>query len=297
MKHTRKKLLVALASIVIIGIQSCMQRESSMQVAAADSVDETITSVADTMQATDTQVAETKMPPPPAYSPIPMHENAPVEKGPATTHETKETGSAEAKGGNVDVAVEPQNSEGTVVYYCPSRMMENANNNVSVTITKAEMEQAIKQLENRIVATTGQPAEKIAKDINGSTITIAPKMKVELKYSDKDFETIYKPEYADQFFDGKNSMTWDWIVKPLKVGNNQLSIIVSAYDEKNGRWVAVQSPPRIFTIKVQVDPRGYFAKLWGFLEQNPEWLFVQIIFPVVAYFFGKRKGKAKGKKA
>jgi hypothetical protein len=88
-------------------------------------------------------------------------------------------------------------------------------------------------------------------------------------------------------------MNWDWIVKPLKVGAVQLSIIISAYDEKNGRWIAVQTPPRIFTVKVQVDPRSYLSKLWGFLQTNPEWLFVQILFPVIAFFYGKRKGKKK----
>lgn len=183
------------------------------------------------------------------------------------------------------------NPEGTLVYYCPARMLENTDNNVSVTITKEVLQKAIEQLGKKVAATTGRPAEAIEKDITGSSITIAAKMKVELKYGDKDFETIYKPENDDQIFDGKNDMNWDWIIKPMKVGALQLSIIVSAYDEKNGRWIAAQTPPKIFTIKVQVDPRGYFAKLWGFLEANPEWLFIQILFPLIAFFFGKRQGK------
>lgn len=188
-----------------------------------------------------------------------------------------------------------QKTKGVLVYYCPGRMLENTDNNVSVTITKAALRQAIEQLGDKVAATTGKPVELIQKDITGSSILIASKMKVELKYGEKDFETIYKPENDDQIFDGNNDMNWDWIVKPMRVGTLQLSIIVSAYDEKNGRWIAAQTPPKIFHIKVQVDPRGYFAKLWSFLEINPEWLFVQILFPLVAFFFGRRQGKKSSK--
>lgn len=88
-----------------------------------------------------------------------------------------------------------------------------------------------------------------------------------------------------------NDMNWDWIIKPTKVGNLQLSIIASAFDEKNGRWIPVQTPPKIFNIKVQVDPRGYFTKLWGFFGNNPEWLLTQLLFPLIAFFYGKRQKK------
>lgn len=180
---------------------------------------------------------------------------------------------------------------GSIVYYCPARMMENSDNNVSVTITKTDLKDAIIQIEKRVEATTGKPAELIKKDVNGTTISISAKMKVELKYSDKDFETIYKPENDDRIFDGTNDMNWDWIIKPMNIGTKQLSIVVSAFDALNGRWIAVQSPPKIFDIKVQVDPRSYFARMWKFLQANPEWLFTQMLFPVIAFFFGKKQGR------
>lgn len=185
----------------------------------------------------------------------------------------------------------PQKTDGSLVYYCPTRMLEKTDNNVSVTITRAELNDAITLIEKRVEATTGKPAELIKKDVNGTIISISAKMKVELKYSEKDFETIYQPENVDQIFDGTSDMNWDWIIKPMKVGTKQLSIIVSAFDALNGRWIAVQSPPKIFDIKVQVDPRSYFVRMWEFLQSNPEWLFTQIFFPVIAFFFGKRQGK------
>ena len=187
--------------------------------------------------------------------------------------------------------VSAKKTEGTLVYYCPTRMLENTANNISVTITKAALQQAKEQLGKKVAASTGKTAEKIEKDINGGSIAIADKMKVELKYSDKDFETIYKPENEDQIFDGVNDMNWDWIIKPTKVGNIQITIVVSAFDNKSGRWISVQTPPKIYNIKVQVDPRGYFAKLWGFLESNPEWLFIQILIPLVTFFYGRKRGK------
>lgn len=180
---------------------------------------------------------------------------------------------------------------GSFVYYCPTRMLENSDNNVSVTITKADLVEAILQTEKRVASTTGKPVELIHKDVNGRSIEISTKMKVELKFSEKDFETVYKPENNDQIFDGYTDMNWDWIIKPTKVGITNLSIIVSAFDDKNGQWHAVQTPPKIFTIKVQVDPRNYFSKLWEFLEKNPEWFFIQILLPLITFFFGKRQGK------
>jgi hypothetical protein len=182
-------------------------------------------------------------------------------------------------------------SEGSLVYYCPRRMLESTDNNVSVTITKAALAKALANLERRIAQTSEATAAEIHESTGGSAVTISQKMKVELKFSGDDFQTIYKPENDDQIFDGVNDMNWDWIIRPLNVGSAQLSIIVSAFDETNNRWVAAQTPPKIFDINVQVDPRGYFSKLWGFLGANPEWLLTQLIFPLIAFFYGKRQGK------
>ena len=180
-------------------------------------------------------------------------------------------------------------SEGSVVYYCPRRMLESTDNNVSVTITKATLAKAIANLERRIAETTDATAAEIRESTGGSAVNISRKMKVELKFSSDDFQTIYKPENDDQIFDGENDMNWDWIIRPLNVGAAQLSIIVSAFDENNQRWVAAQTPPKIFDISVQVDPRGYFSKLWGFFGAHPEWLLTQLLFPLIAFFYGKRQ--------
>ena len=182
-------------------------------------------------------------------------------------------------------------SEGSVVYYCPRRMLESTDNNVSVTITKTALAKALANLERRIDESSSASAAEIHESTGGIAVAISRKMKVELKYSSDDFQTIYKPENDDQNFDGENEMNWDWIIRPLNVGSAQISIIVSAFDENNQQWVAAQTPPKIFDIKVQVDPRGYFSKLWGFFGNNPEWLLTQLLFPLIAFFYGKRSGK------
>jgi len=182
-------------------------------------------------------------------------------------------------------------SEGSVVYYCPRRMLESTDNNVSVTITKTALAKALANLERRIDESSSTSAAEIHESTGGIAVAISRKMKVELKYSSDDFQTIYKPENDDQNFDGENEMNWDWIIRPLNVGSAQISIIVSAFDENNQQWVAAQTPPKIFDIKVQVDPRGYFSKLWGFFGNNPEWLLTQLLFPLIAFFYGKRSGK------
>lgn len=185
-------------------------------------------------------------------------------------------------------AVKP---EGSVVYYCPRRMLESTDNNVSVTITKAALAKALANLEQRISESSGVSSAEIRESTGGSHLTISRRMKVELKFSEDDFQTIYKPETDDQIFNGEQDMNWDWIIRPKNVGSAQLSIIVSAFDDANNRWVAAQTPPKIFDIQVQVDPRGYLSKLWGFLGANPEWLLTQILFPLIAFFYGKKQGK------
>lgn len=180
-------------------------------------------------------------------------------------------------------------TDGSVVYYCPRRMLESTDNNVSVTITKVALAKALANLERRISESSGVPAVEIREGTGGSNLTISRRMKVELKFAEDDFQTIYKPENDDQIFDGEQDMNWDWIIRPKNVGSAQLSIIVSAFDEINNRWMAAQTPPKIFDIQVQVDPRGYFSKLWGFLGANPEWLLTQLLFPLIAFFYGKRQ--------
>ena len=209
---------------------------------------------------------------------------------PASTPARHNRGIPSMHSGNINA--QEQHEQGSIVYYCPSRMLENADNNVTVTITKAALDQAIKQLEEKFSKVYKQPVELFQHNVAGSSISIATKMKVELMYSEKnEFEIISKPDNVEQIFDGTNELNWDWIIKPLKVGPTQLSIIISAYDKKFGRWVSVQTPPKIISINVQIDPRGYFSKLWGFLEAHPEWIFMQIIFPIIAFFVGRKRKK------
>ncbi|MCL4483730.1 MAG: hypothetical protein M1445_14160 [Bacteroidetes bacterium] len=55
-------------------------------------------------------------------------------------------------------------AEGTLVYYCPERMLENSHNNISVTITKAALKDAIDQLNKKVEATTGKSGMAIHTD-------------------------------------------------------------------------------------------------------------------------------------
>ena len=55
-------------------------------------------------------------------------------------------------------------AEGTLVYYCPGRMLENSHNNISVTITKAALKDAIDQLNKKVEATTGKSGMAIHTD-------------------------------------------------------------------------------------------------------------------------------------
>lgn len=187
--------------------------------------------------------------------------------------------------------IAPPKEEGNLVYYCPPKMLENTCNNVSVCISISEVKKAAESLAQRVSESSGGDPLKITKDISDISIEIYPKMKVELKYDEKDFEVIHEPNNLDLTFDGTSDLNWDWIIKPLNVGGKQLTLVVSGYDKVNKQWVYVDVPPKVININVMVDPRSYLSKLWSFLTNNPEWLFIQIFFPIIGFYVGRRRKK------
>jgi len=188
--------------------------------------------------------------------------------------------------------------KGNIAFYVPVKILENTATNISVIISKDSLERVVKGLVKTLMdAEVGKNADKIRQGVRAQPINIYPKMKVDLKFSSGDFEELSGPGREFLEFDSTTvQREWDWVVKPKKTGNLQLVLIVSAYNESNGDWILVQSPPRVFNVVVQVDPRSYFVKLWAFLGENPEWLFIQILFPLIAYFMGRKKGKKEKSK-
>ncbi len=186
-------------------------------------------------------------------------------------------------------------SQGSLAFYCPKYMIENTACNVSLLISKDSLEKVKKLLSEKMLKSVTNSTEKsIKKDIEAHSISIYEKMKVELKFDVNEFDLLASPQNETVVFtQNTNQREWDWVVKPKRPGNLQLILIVSAYSEAEGVWIAVESPPRIFNIGVRVDPRGYFVKLWGFFGANPEWLLTQLLFPVVTFFVGKKRGKKR----
>jgi hypothetical protein len=181
--------------------------------------------------------------------------------------------------------------KGSLAFYAPKRMREKMANNVSAIITCSDIEYALKELQSRIQEI--QPSKTPEEITNGTeayVIDVFKKMKIHLEYSPDDFEVVYKPQKEEQVFTTQNTLEWDWVIKPKKTGNKQLTLIVSGCNDVNGECLPLKAP-LIFNIQVDVDPRTYVANLWDFLNEHPEWLFVQVLFPIVAYYAGKRQRK------
>jgi hypothetical protein len=184
-------------------------------------------------------------------------------------------------------------AKGNVVFYCPKSMVEDVSSTVCVTITREGLQKALDELVADVTESTSKSSTPVKNDFNGKSINIKERMRVELIFANSDdFEVMSSPNNLDQYFDGKNDMDWVWIITPQKAKTLRLSIKISAYDKKNGRWME-EKMPETFDIKVQVDPRGYFAKLWAFFKQKPEWLLSQIVLPFIAFYFGKRRRSSR----
>lgn len=201
------------------------------------------------------------------------------------------------KGHHLIAMSEMQPVKGSLAFYCPRKMVEKTAYNVSVLISKADLQTTTIKLETEMAGSMAQPnPETITKGTEARQINIVRKMKVELKFDDEDFRLLSKPDSDDELFETDTEHQWDWVVQPKRTGLFQLIIIVSGYDEKNNKWRSVETP-YLFNIDVKVDPRSYFSKLWDFLEEHPEWIFIQVVFPVIAFFAGKKRGKKNKSKS
>ena len=180
--------------------------------------------------------------------------------------------------------------KGNIISYCPEKMIEDTPNIVSITISKKELEAAIKDVEEKVEINNTAINVNPEKDFETLPVTISKMMAVKLFCDEGDFVVLTHPENTEQEFDGSNDMVWDWTVIPKKVKTLHLTFTITAYNSINDKWVEAGSPI-ILNTTVKIDPRSYFSQLWSFFKGKPEWLFTQLLFPVVGYYVGRRKSR------
>ncbi|WP_264557871.1 hypothetical protein [Flavobacterium sp. N1718] len=177
--------------------------------------------------------------------------------------------------------------EGKLVYFCPHSMIEGQQSVISVMITKEELQKAIRRF-NKHLSGAMEKEKRQSGDVKTGDVRISRRMFVTLGSGGDKFAIIVEPQSDTLVFDGKKDMHWTWYVEPKAVGKMTISILVYGCDDEKGPWEEASGPIKLQT-EVYVDGRSYFAKLWAFLNKNPEWAFTQIIFPVAAFYAGRRK--------
>ncbi len=182
--------------------------------------------------------------------------------------------------------------QGHLVYFCPESMIEGEQNVVSALISKDELRRVMANM-NQSLSAAVEEERRESGDLRTQKVGISRKMVAILRVSPQDFDMLEGPTSDTLEFDGERDLRWTWYIAPREARPMTLSLVVQGFDEVNKRWVQA-SDPIIMKTRVKVDGRSYLAKLWLFFKTNPEWAFTQILFPVVAFYAGRRKKGAVG---
>ncbi|MBS1535275.1 MAG: hypothetical protein JST78_09370 [Bacteroidetes bacterium] len=287
MENKKQILKQSLLALIVLFFFSCKNAEHLEEATESPQVMQDTTGVATPADSTQAIAADTTAVPfPPSDSTAVAHHPEDSKDGTVPEH-TKNNNEPDRS--PASEPSEPTTSpEGSVVVYCPEKMIEATPNIISVTISKAELKKAIEKVKNEVAKIQASQIKHSQNDVQGQTIPLAEKMKVSLISNDEDFKILDKPVSEEQIFGAQTELKWYWTVVPKEIKKMQMQIKIYSFDEKQQKWID-NNFPIVTETTVTIDPRGYIAKLWTYFQAHPEWLLSQIIFPVVGYYAGQRK--------
>lgn len=135
-------------------------------------------------------------------------------------------------------------------------------------------------------------ASEISDFTTSHTIKIGDSIRVKIEFDEEDFKIVV-PENREIRKVSNELEEWNWRLKAIGPGDHEITVIIE--NLKKAGWKR-DVPNKSFPIKVRVDGRSYFYKLWEFVEENPEWPIATIILPVISFFAGQWKERRKMKR-
>jgi hypothetical protein len=117
-------------------------------------------------------------------------------------------------------------------------------------------------------------------------VKVSGEMSAELRGDSDDFK-IVSLSTLTQNIDDESYTEWEWIVTPLKSGENPLKLVVKLKDFNKDIVVFNRSIKVKSNVPVAVE--GFFDKYW-------QWIMTTIIIPIFLYFWNRKK-KRKTKKS
>jgi hypothetical protein len=160
-------------------------------------------------------------------------------------------------------------SEGRVVYKIPETMKIFSTYKVLLRIAKTKAVISIYDSLDGVVRT--------------SEIPVTQTMEVRLTDPQKSFEILPDNNGVQMIENGDTYTEWSWNVKPIKVGNSNLKIVISIIRDGNKKDIVYEDSVMVEKdIPVQI--QSFWDKYW-------QWCIGTLILPFFIFLYKKREKK------
>jgi hypothetical protein len=185
----------------------------------------------------------------------------------------------------VEEAKEDNTSIGTMAYSIPNEMKVGNVYTIKLRISKEN---------NKIELINGDRGitisdTTISSDVIIESIRVESIMSSQL-ISEKDMFEITTSSTEYQNIESRGYTEWEWLVKPLKGGNNYLKLIVKVRVVEDGK--EFYKDITVFDRKIEIKSNVVFT-IKGFINEYWQWLMSTIIIPLIIWFYNKKKKKDK----
>ncbi len=178
---------------------------------------------------------------------------------------------------------------GTMAYSVPEEMKVGNTYNIKLRISKDNNKiQLISGDRNITISDTS-----IKSIVTIESIRVEPIMSAQLVSDENSFE-IKSLSTEVQNIEQSGYTEWQWLIKPLKGGENFLKLVVKVRVKEDGQ--EFYKDITVFDKKIPVKSNTIFT-VKSFLSQYWQWIMTTIIIPLIIWFYKKRSEDKKNNKS
>lgn len=170
-------------------------------------------------------------------------------------------------------------TRGWVAFSVPEKMTVSKTYSVKIRISKRNSKQNKTVLilgNDDAINNSNYPSVATIEDIK-----VSGEMSASLKGDENQFK-ISLVSTETQHVDDETYTEWEWLVTPIKSGQNPLKLVIKIKDLNKD--IVVFNKNIDITSNVPVAVGGFLEKYW-------QWLLTTIVIPVVLYFWNRKKKK------
>lgn len=200
-------------------------------------------------------------------------------------------------GQSPSLPLESINTKGTAMVYCPAKMIEDIPSIVNATITKVEIDKALKEFVKEMEkANPENTPEEIESDIKSETIDLYEKMAVKIEFDQDVFKLYPKETSSTKSFGDKSKLEWEWEITPLRTTDKSFIHFRFYWADVANNTLKEILDKRI-SVDVRVNNRAFLDKWKTFILGDPKTTTTAILIPLATFLGGFLTGKKNKKEA